>query len=330
MKQIYLLPTLLLILSTSSCGINNKTSNNNEFPETISIPDFDADSAYQYIKIQTDFGPRIPNSEQHKSCGEYLAQKLKSYGAIVTNQYADLTAYDGTIYKARNIIGSFKPENKKRILLCAHWDTRPWADNDPDKKNHYTPILGANDGASGVGILLEIARLINQQELPSLGIDIIFFDAEDCGAPQFYNGIHKDEYWCLGSQYWARYPHVQGYNARFGILLDMVGGKNTTFYKERYSEEFAKGVNAKVWKKAKEWGYKHYFVNEKGSQITDDHLFINRIAHIPCIDIVPYEQENNLSVFGSSWHTINDNMDIIDKSTLKAVGQTVLAVIYDE
>ncbi|KAA6306570.1 hypothetical protein EZS27_041770, partial [termite gut metagenome] len=206
----------------------------------------------------------------------------------------------------------------------------PWADNDPDTKNHYTPILGANDGASGVGVLLEIARLINQQELPSLGIDIIFFDAEDCGAPQFYNGIHKDEYWCLGSQYWARYPHVQGYNARFGILLDMVGGKNTTFYKERYSEEFAKGINAKVWNKAKEWGYKHYFVNEKGSQITDDHLFINRIARIPCIDIVPYEQENNLSIFGSSWHTLNDNMEIIDKSTLKAVGQTVLSVIYDE
>jgi hypothetical protein len=329
MKQIYLLPAFL-ILSAFSCGINNTTSNNNEFPVTITIPDFDADSAYQYIKTQTDFGPRTPNSEQHKVCGEYLTQKLKSYGAVVTNQYVDLTAYDGTIYKACNIIGSFKPENKKRILLCAHWDTRPWADNDPDKKNHYTPILGANDGASGVGVLLEIARLINRHELPSLGIDIIFFDAEDCGAPQFYNGIHKDEYWCLGSQYWARYPHVQGYNARFGILLDMVGGKNTTFYKEKYSEEFAKGINAKVWNKAKEWGYKHFFVNEKGSQITDDHLFINHIAHIPCIDIVPYEQENNLSVFGSSWHTINDNMEIIDKSTLKAVGQTVLAVIYDE
>jgi hypothetical protein len=329
MKQIYLLPALL-IFSAFSCGINNKTPNSNELPVTVSVPDFDADSAYQYIKIQTDFGPRTPNSEQHKICGEYLAQKLKSYGAVVINQYADLMTYDGTIYKACNIIGSFKPENKKRILLCAHWDTRPWADNDPDKKNHYTPVLGANDGASGVGVLLEIARLINQQELPSLGIDIIFFDAEDCGAPQFYNGIHKDEYWCLGSQYWARYPHVQGYNARFGILLDMVGGKNTTFCKERYSEELAKGVNAKVWNKAKEWGYKHYFVNEKGSQITDDHFFINHIAHIPCIDIVPYEQENNLSVFGSSWHTLDDNMEIIDKSTLKAVGQTVLAVIYNE
>ncbi|MDR2860138.1 MAG: M28 family peptidase [Mediterranea sp.] len=330
MKQIYKLILLaFLVFLIFSCRTNNKTSNNSDISVTITVPDFDADSAYQYIKTQTDFGPRTPNSEQHAICGEYLAQKLQSYGAIVANQYADLTIYDGTIYKARNIIGSFKPENKKRILLCAHWDTRPWADNDLDEKNHHTPILGANDGASGVGVLLEIARHINQQEL-SLGIDIVFFDAEDCGAPQFYNGTHKDEYWCLGSQYWARFPHVQGYNARFGILLDMVGGKNTTFYKEIYSEEFAKGINTKIWKKANELGYKNYFVNKRGSQITDDHLFINRLAHIPCIDIIPYEEENELSVFGFSWHTINDNMDVIDKSTLKAVGQTVLAIIYNE
>ncbi|MDR2859910.1 MAG: M28 family peptidase [Mediterranea sp.] len=329
MKRIYILilPTFLM-LSAFSCGTNNKT-NGNGIPSAVIIPDFDADSAYQYIKTQTDFGPRTPNSESHVACGEYLAEKLKSYGAVVINQYADLTTYDGILYKARNIIGSFQPENKKRILLCAHWDTRPWADNDPDRKNHHTPILGANDGASGVGVLLEIARLVDKQDTP-LGIDIIFFDAEDCGAPQFYNGIHKDEYWCLGSQYWARYPHVERYNARFGILLDMVGGKNATFYKEAYSEEFARGINARIWKKAKELGYKHYFVNEQGSQVTDDHVFINRIARIPCIDIIPCDNESKLSVFGSFWHTVNDNMNIIDKSTLKAVGQTVLAVIYND
>lgn len=154
----------------------------------------------------------------------------------------ELPAYDGTLLKARNIIGSFKPESKKRIALFAHWDTRPWADNDPNEKNHHTPILGANDGASGVGVLLEIARLINQQQ-PELGIDIIFLDAEDYGAPQFYKGEHLEEQWCLGAQYWARNPHVEGYNARFGILLDMVGGKDATFFKEVYSEKFARGIN---------------------------------------------------------------------------------------
>lgn len=134
--------------------------------------------------------------------------------------------------------------------MFAHWDTRPWADNDADEKNHHTPILGANDGASGVGALLEIARLVNQQQ-PELGIDIIFLDAEDYGTPQFYEGKHKEEAWCLGSQYWSRNPHVQGYNARFGILLDMVGGENSVFLKEGYSEEFAPDINKKVWKAAK-------------------------------------------------------------------------------
>ncbi|KAA6345304.1 hypothetical protein EZS27_007117 [termite gut metagenome] len=327
MKRIYIFVLIaFLALTAFSCGINGQTSNNKTLEAVVSVPEFNADSAYQFIKVQVDFGPRVLNSIPHDLCGDYLAERLKSYGATVTNQYIDLTGYDGTVLKARNIIGSFKPEHKKRILLCAHWDTRPWADNDPNEKNHHTPILGANDGASGVGVLLEIARLVRQQE-PALGIDIVFFDAEDYGAPQFHNGIHKEEYWCLGSQYWARFPHVQTYNARFGILLDMVGSRNAVFHKEMYSEEFAKGINAKVWKKAGELGYGHYFVNAQGRNVTDDHLFINRIIRIPCIDIIPDEGEDG---FGSFWHTTNDTMEVIDKSTLKAVGQTVLAVIYSE
>ena len=177
--------------------------------------------------------------------------------------------------------------------------------------------------------MLEIARLVNQQQ-PELGIDIIFLDAEDYGTPQFYEGKHKEEAWCLGSQYWSRNPHVQGYNARFGILLDMVGGKDATFFKEVYSEKFARGVNKKVWKKANDAGYGRYFINETGGQITDDHLFINRLAGIPTIDIIPNDENCELSSFGPTWHTVNDNMDVIDKSTLKAVGQTVLEVIYNE
>ena len=252
-KLMYLACALSLIIATS-CGANSKKSTTvAENIQTVKAPDFDADSAYQYVNAQVAFGPRVLNTPQHVACGNYLAAKLEKFGAKVTNQYADLLRYDGVILKARNIIGSYKPENKKRVLLFAHWDTRPWADNDPNEQNHHTPILGANDGASGVGVLLEIARLLGQQQ-PELGVDIIFFDAEDYGAPQFYNGEHKEEYWCLGTQYWARNPHVQGYNARFGILLDMVGGKNATFYKEGYSEKYAKDVNDKVWKKANEMG----------------------------------------------------------------------------
>lgn len=329
MKRNYMLGLVsLLLFSTLSCGNKNKADESETKKVTVQAPQFDADSAYQYVKAQVDFGPRVPNTKEHVACGNYIASQLEAFGAKVTNQYADLTAYDGTLLKARNIIGSYKPETKKRIALFAHWDTRPWADADPDEKNHHTPILGANDGASGVGALLEIARLINQQQ-PALGIDLIFLDAEDYGAPQFYKGEDRQDYWCLGAQYWARNPHTPGYNARFGILLDMVGGKNTAFYREAYSEEYAKDVNKKVWKKANDLGYGRYFINEKAGRATDDHLFINEIAKIKTIDIIPYDDSNKYS-FTSTWHTVNDNMDAIDRSTLKAVGQTVVEVIYNE
>ncbi len=289
-------------------------------------PTFNEDSAYSYVKAQVDFGPRIPNSQAHKACGDYLASKLESFGATVANQYADLTMFDGTLLKARNIIGSYRPESKKRVALFAHWDTRPWADKDPDESKHSNPVTGANDGASGVGVLLEVARLI-QANAPFIGVDIIFFDAEDCGAPDTYRGRHEEEHWCLGSQYWSRFPHAQGYNARYGILLDMVGGRNATFYQEAYSMQYAGSIVEKVWTQAAASGYGSYFIPERGGAVTDDHLFVNRIARIPTIDIIPMDETYG---FGEFWHTTGDTMDVIDKNTLKAVGQTIINVIYDE
>lgn len=323
-KNSTLLLASLLLFSTLSCGNKSKSSDSEVNEVTVQVPQFDADSAYQYTKAQVDFGPRVPNTKEHVACGNYLAQKLESFGATVTSQYADLIAFDGTLLKARNIIGAYKPESKKRIALFAHWDTRPWADNDSDEKNHKTPVLGANDGASGVGVLLEIARLIQQQQ-PELGIDLIFLDAEDWG-----NSGGAEDSWCLGAQYWSHNPHVKGYNARFGILLDMVGGKNATFFREYHSMKYAPDVLKKVWKKAGQLGYGQFFIDEDGGGTTDDHLFINRIAQIKTIDIVPNQPECELSSFGPTWHTVNDTMDNIDRSTLKAVGQTVLEVIYNE
>lgn len=327
MKKKYLMGLAsLLLFSTLSCGNKSKTGDGDDRKTgkvTVQAPPFDADSAYQYVKAQVDFGPRTPNTKEHAACGNYLASQLEAFGAKVTNQYADLIAFDGTLLKSRNIIGSYKPETKKRIALFAHWDTRPWSDNDPDEKNHRTPVLGANDGASGVGVLLEIARLIQLQQ-PELGIDLIFVDAED------YGESGSDESWCLGSQYWARNPHVQGYNARFGILLDMVGGKEATFYKEHYSKKYAPDVLNKVWKKANNLGFGRYFINEDTGAITDDHLYVNLLAGIPTIDIVPNHPGCEESSFGPTWHTVSDNMDNIDSSTLKAVGQTVVEIIYNE
>ncbi|MDL2212782.1 M28 family peptidase [Bacteroides sp. OttesenSCG-928-J23] len=317
-----------LLLLTESCKTNT-VSKADESETRVTAPSFSADSAYLYIQEQVNFGPRVPNTKAHIECGEYLAQKLEEFGATVTSQYTDLIAYNGTMLKSRNIIGTYNPESKKRIALFAHWDTRPWADNDPDKKNHYSPVLGANDGASGVGVLLEIARLINK-EAPTIGVDIIFFDAEDYGEHRQEGGTSKEEFWALGSQYWARYPHTEGYNARFGILLDMVGGKNATFYREGYSEQYAPGINKKVWNTAKTLGYSKFFIDERTTAVTDDHTFVNRIARIPTIDIVPNMVNAKRSSFGDTWHTVHDNMDNISKETLQAVGQTVVSVIYNE
>ena len=330
MKQNYtLIPLCLILLAFIACSNNVKKASDSK-AETgkavINVPQFNADSAYRYVKAQVDFGPRVPNTKAHAECGNYLADQLAAFGAQVTNQYADLPAYNGTLLKARNIIGSYKPDTRKRIALFSHWDSRPWADADPDPKKHHTPILGANDGASGVGVLLEIARHL-QRQLPEMGVDLIFLDAEDYGTHRDYNGPHKEEYWALGSQYWARNPHVQGYNARFGILLDMVGGKNAEFRYEGLSHEVAPDINKKVWKTANALGFGHYFVQKSGGFVTDDHTFINKYSRIPTIDIIPYNEEGD---FFEYWHTVKDDMDAIDKATLQAVGQTVMQVIYTE
>lgn len=324
---------LLLIVAIVACSNNSSKSAGGESEESetksaVNVPQFNADSAYQYIQTQADFGPRVPNTSAHKACGEYLAQKLEQFGAKVYNQNADLVAYDNTILKARNIIGAYNPDSKRRVLLFAHWDSRPYADADHDEKNHQTPILGVNDGASGVGVLLEIARQL-QQQAPSIGIDIIFFDAEDYGTPTFYKGAYKPDTWCLGSQYWGRVPHVENYNARFGILLDMVGGKNSTFYQEIFSKRTAGKYVKKIWNTAHRLGFGSFFPNEQGTEVTDDHIYVYNLRKIPCVDIINYDPNCDTG-FGDFWHTVDDNMDIIDKGTLNAVGQTVLDVIYNE
>ena len=316
MKRNYTIIPLFLLLFVAMVACSNKSRNNADSEgkqpqSTVNVPQFDADSAYQYVKAQVDFGPRVPNTAAHRACGEYLVKKLEQFGATVYSQQVDLIAYDGTLLKARNIIGSYKPETKKRILLLSHWDSRPWADADPDEKNRHTPIL---------------ARQLHKQQ-PELGIDIVLVDAEDYGPHQSYEGTHKEEQWALGSQYWAQNPHVQGYNARFGILLDMVGAKDATFLYEGYSEEFAKGINRKVWNTANNLGYGRYFVKERGNTVTDDHLFVNRNARIPTIDIIQCSEETG---FYENWHTLKDDMDGIDRNTLKAVGQTIMEVIYKE
>jgi len=288
-------------------------------------PVFNADSAYSYVAAQTAFGPRTPNSSAHKACAAWLASELERHGAKIYVQNATLTAYNGDKLEASNIIGSFNPDNQRRILLFAHWDTRPYADNETDAILQMQPIDGADDGASGVGVLLEAARLLGASK-PDVGVDIIFFDAEDYGTPSFVEE-HKPDTWCLGSQFWAKNPHTPDYKAEFGILLDMVGARDATFYKEFTSVRYASQYVERVWAAARELGYGKFFINAKGGAVIDDHQYVINGRRIPCLDIINYDSETD-SGFGAYWHTHKDNMSIIDKSTLKAVGQTILSVIY--
>ena len=334
---ITLLFSMLLIAGCSNSA--NSGSGRTVVPPTpveqpavpvVDVPVFDGDSAYAFVAEQVAFGPRVPNSDAHKACGDYLEAKLRSYGATVVSQNADITAYTGDVLKARNIIAQFQPEKSERILLCAHWDSRPWADSDPDPDMHREPVLGANDGGSGVGALLEVARHLSQQPT-ELGIDIVLFDAEDYGrhADEWREAVEGEETWALGSKYWANNPHVPGYRARFGILLDIIGAPASTFCLEGYSMHYARNIMAKVWNCAARLGYGEYFPVVEGGVITDDHLHVNQVLGIPCIDIINCDIDSP-NGFGKYHHTIKDDMDWIDAKSLKAVGQTVLTVIYNE
>ena len=317
---------------------DSKVQNIEETEEVAKVnpvgPSFNADSAYAFTKAQCDFGPRDMNSRGHDLCGEWIVSKFKEYGCKVTTQTAMLAGYDGTKLRSRNIMASINPEATTRILLCAHWDSRPWADNDPDSANWRKPILAANDAASGVAVMLELARIIGKSKdekafNKQLGIDFVCFDAEDWGTPQWADVADNADSWALGAQYWSK-NLPQGYEARYGVLLDMVGGVGAKFYREGMSMQYAPEIVKKVWRAAREVGFGSYFPKEDGGVITDDHVPVNQFAKIPTIDIIPYYADCQQSSFGPTWHTLADNMENIDKNTLKAVGQTLVQVIYKE
>lgn len=333
-KYILFIASVLLL---SSCGDKQPkgTPSTSEKPnKTVSVPNFNADSAYQFVASQTSFGPRVPETQAHANCAQWLAIKLGEYADTVIVQDFRAKLYNGKGVDGQNIVGVFHPEAKKRIVLCAHWDSRPYADHDSDAANTRTPIDGANDGASGVGVLMECARQFKLQELPEhLGVDIVLFDLEDYGphieeAEKYYD--EEVNYWALGSQYWSKHPHVYGYKAYYGILLDMVGGSNPTFPKEYYSQGYAAWVSNKVWRRAADLGYRPYFTNELGALISDDHVPMNQIAGIPTIDIIDLQPESSNECFPEVWHTLNDNIENIDKTTLGMVGDVLLHVVYEE
>jgi glutaminyl-peptide cyclotransferase len=275
-------------------------------------PQFDGKSAFSFLKKQCEFGPRNPGSRGHQQCKTWFVNTLKQYADEVTTQ--DFLFTFGTPAKsvtATNIIAKFLPKASSRVLLCAHWDTRPWADSDPDPKNHKTPIIGANDGASGVAVLLEIARLLKQQK-PLVGVDIVLFDGEDSGQEGQSRSYAK------GSAAFAqRFGFL--YRYKWGILLDMIGDKDLTIFKENYSNQYAPFVVNMVWNKAAELGITE-FRPMTGYAVFDDHVPLLEVG-IPCIDLIDFNYP--------AWHTLKDTPEQCSAASLEKVGTVVTHVLYE-
>ncbi len=309
-----------------SCSDTGSPQRLNFAEQGRAVPEFNADSAYHFVEQQVQLGPRNPGSVGHRKAKEFLLGKLRDYAGERSVYAQSFTAvgYDSDTLSLSNIIAAFNTRSSDRILLCAHWDTRPRADKDTTGSNE--PILGADDGGSGVAVLLELARIFSENP-PPIGVDIVFFDGEDYGKEG------ELEHYFLGSRYWADNPPVRGYSPRFGILLDMVGGENAKFFKELYSLSYAPALVNEVWKIAAEKGSHVMFVDQRGDRISDDHVIINQKLNIPTIDIIRHDPDSEDGVgaagFAPYWHTHQDNMDIISKETLNAVGIVIAELIYN-
>lgn len=274
------------------------------------VPEFNADRAFADLVRQTAFGTRVPGTEPHRACGEWLKKQL-ALGAdsVWTQSFTAFVPLVGDSMPFTNIIAHFGFGKSDRVLLGAHWDTRPFADYDPDSANWRTPILGANDGASGVALLLEIARAISAQP-PPVGVDIVFFDGEDLGRYGF------DDEWSVGSRHYASSLQRK---YKWVIIVDMVGDSDLTIYREGYSYRYAREFQDRVWEAAAAIGDSTTFRPEIEYDIMDDHMpFL--MKGMPAVDLIdlryPY------------WHTLGDTVDKCSPESLGRVGRVVLQVLY--
>jgi len=329
-KTIFFIATFALVALFFSACENESSNNDNDKMLVdqenikVKVPKFDGNSAKEFVAKQVSFGTRVTGSAGHLKCKDWLVSQFKSFGAKVIEQDFTAITFNNVKLNATNIIARYNPTIKERIILSAHYDTRPFADKDPDPLRQSDPILGADDAGSGVGVLLEIAKLLQSNPIP-MGVDIVLFDAEDYGDAESNN----PDSWGLGSQHWSKNPHLKRANVKYGILLDMVGAKDAKFYKEGYSVNYAGVLTNKIWQLAASMKKDNFFINSVGGAITDDHYFVMmKDFRMPMVDIINMPSEN--FGFGPHWHTHGDNMEVIDAKTLEAVGQVVTAVVYKE
>lgn len=283
---------------------------------TPTVPFFEGKRAFEYLTAQTDFGPRVPGSAGHRNCLNYLQTEMQKYADAVNVQPFIVTGYDKEILKLSNVISSFNLQAPTRILLIAHWDTRPRADQEKDPKRQKQFILGANDAASGIAVLMEIARHLKASP-PSVGVDMVFVDGEDYGKESDNN------FYLLGAKYFAK-NLPSGFTPAFGILLDMIGDKQLEIPKDRYSLEYAPDIVDLVWSTARELNVPQFVNTTSNGWITDDHLPLNQ-AGIKTIDLIDFNYPDSTNRY---WHTAEDTPDKCSPESLEAVGKVLLHVIY--
>jgi hypothetical protein len=280
----------------------------------IDVPSFSGTHAFEYLTAQTSFGPRNPNSPGHRNCLTYLQLELSKSTDVVSLQQFTQRGYN-EVLNLTNIFARFNPDSLTRILLIAHWDTRPRAELDPDPKKRLLPIIGANDGASGVAVLLELAAIMKASP-PPIGVDLLLVDGEDYGKEG------DTQLYLLGARYFS--THLSpGYAPQFGILLDMVGDSELLLKKERYSLQYAPDVVDLVWSTAANIGVAQ-FSSELQNWVTDDHIPLNQ-AGIKTIDLIDFEYPDSSNRY---WHTTMDTPDKCSPASLEAVGSVLAELIY--
>lgn len=324
----HLIPIFLAALAVGCSGSSrNATGASAAADDSIEAAAvFDADSAFSYVRAQVAFGPRVPGTEGNRRCGDYIISELRRHGVdSIAVQTTSATAFNGDALPVRNIFASINPGATDRLLFAAHYDTRPWADNETDPELRNKPIDGANDGGSGVAVMLEMARQIARTDSLPVGVDLLFVDAEDYGDGE----SSDEESWCLGTRRWVKQmPYSQENRPRYAVVLDMVGGAGARFHREYFSDRFAPAVVSRIWEVARRSGYAGIFQNSQGGAVVDDHTVLNS-AGIPAVDVI--ESRNaETGTFPPTWHTHADNIENIDPASLKAAGQTMINLIFNE
>jgi len=285
--------------------------------------EFNADSAMSYIRQQMAFGPRIPGTETARKTGDWIVSRLRATADTVVEQRWTHTLATGKTLPMRNIFARFKPNAKQRILYVTHWDTRPFADSETDPAKAKLPMPGANDGASGVALLMAVADALKKTP-PNTGVDLLFVDGEDWGT---FGPPDVDV--LIGSTYFAQHLPYPGYAPTFGVLWDMIGDADLNIYQEVNSAQAAPEVVQKVWSTAKDMGYEKYFIPEAREPITDDHVPLIK-AGLKVIDVIdidfgPRDESGNVTT--NYHHTLQDTMDHVSAKSMKIVGDVAMALL---